>query len=372
MNVSNAFFSRRKFLTHASYFGGLYAMASQFPFPAVARSLSDDPRIAQTPIADAGFASVRKIGDGLYSTISDPSKGMQTRSNGGFLVGKDAALLLEGYQTPAGAKFQWDTFRSVSQIPVMGALDTHYHFDHSMGNSFYGANGVDVWAHANVADRMIHEYGSMQSMDKAALFAPMEKRVSDAKSELQKKHAQDDLGFFKGVYQAATSAIIAIPNKPINPANFPVHLDLGQMPIILEAFPGHSGTDVIVRVPEHKVVYTGDLLFNGIFPVCFDSQATVSGWRATLKTFAGYDKDTIFSPGHGAICGQDGIQRMRDEFDDISEYSEKKYKAGVPVQDAVDNYMIPDKFKAVYVMAWDFTIGSVISNLYTEWGGKFS
>ena len=372
MNASNAFFSRRKFLTHASYFGGLYALASQFPFPAVAHSLSDDPHIAQTPIADAGFASVRKIGDGLYSTISDPSKGMQTRCNGGFLVGKDSALLLEGYQTPAGAKFQWDTFRGVSQIPAMGALNTHYHYDHSMGNSFYGVSGVNIWAHANVPDRMIHEYGALQSMDKAAAIAPLEKILKDAKTDSQKQHAKDDLGFFNGVYEAANSALIAVPNKRINPANFPLHLDLGHMPIILETFPGHSGTDVIVRVPEQKVVFAGDLVFNGIFPVCFDSQATVSGWRATLKTFAGYDKDTIFSPGHGAICGQDGIQRMRDQFDDISEYAEKKYKAGAPVQDAVDNYVIPDKFKGVYVMAWDFTIGSIITKLYAEWGGKLS
>jgi glyoxylase-like metal-dependent hydrolase (beta-lactamase superfamily II) len=370
MNGSNTAVSRRKFLTKASYFGGLYAISSQFPVNAVARALADDPRIAQTPIVDAGFASIRKIGDGLYSTISDPSKGMQTRCNGGFLVGKDSALLLEGYQTPAGAKFQWDTFHKLSQVPVMGALNTHYHFDHSMGNSFYGTNGVNIWAHAAVANRMVQEYGPLQSMDKAAVFAPMEKRVSDAKSEIEKKHAQEDLGFFGGVYSAATSGIIALPNKPLNPASFPVHLDLGHMPIILETFPGHSGTDVIVRVPEQKVVYAGDLIFNGIFPVCFDSQATVSGWRSTLKTFASYDKDTIFSPGHGALCGQEGVQEMRDEFDDISEYAEKKYKAGVPVQDAVDGYIIPEKFKTVMVLAWDFTIGPIISKLYAEWGAK--
>ena len=56
---------------------------------------------------------------------------------GGFLVGPDAALLVEGFATPAGAAFQMDALRMVSQGADKGALDTHYHLDHSMGNAFY-------------------------------------------------------------------------------------------------------------------------------------------------------------------------------------------------------------------------------------------
>jgi cyclase len=80
---------------------------------------------------------------------------------------------------------------------------------------------------------------------------------------------------------------------------------------------------VIVRVPDQKVVYTGDLIFNGSFPACFDEKATISGWRATLKTFASWNKDTIFVPGHGQLGGPEGVQRLRDVFDDISDKPKK-------------------------------------------------
>src|SRR5213593_1321947 len=129
-----------------------------------------DTRISKTPLVDKGFASVRKIGNGLYATISDPSKGPTTICNGGFLAGKDAALLIEGFTTAAGASFQMDALRMVSQVPVKGALDTHYHFDHSMGNAFYGANGVPIWAHANVANRIVESYGVLQGADQAAIL----------------------------------------------------------------------------------------------------------------------------------------------------------------------------------------------------------
>src|SRR2546430_12765869 len=94
-------------------------------------------RVSQTPIVDKGFASVRKVGEGLYATISDPSKGYQTLCNGGFLAGKDGALMIEGFGSAAGATFQLGALRMVRQVALRGALDTPYHFVHSLGNGVY-------------------------------------------------------------------------------------------------------------------------------------------------------------------------------------------------------------------------------------------
>src|SRR5262245_57702825 len=146
--------SRRKFLSQGSYLGAMYAAASMIPLRALAGTLVEDSRIAATPLVDKGFASVRKIGDGLYATVSDTSKGLVTMCNGGFLAGKDAGLLVEGFVSAAGAAFQYETFRSLSKAPVLGAIDTHYHFDHSCGNAFYGANGMALWAHAATGRRI--------------------------------------------------------------------------------------------------------------------------------------------------------------------------------------------------------------------------
>ena len=57
-------FSRRKFLIQASYLGALYGIAGSFPLKGLGAPLFDDSRISATPIVDAGFASVRKIGEG--------------------------------------------------------------------------------------------------------------------------------------------------------------------------------------------------------------------------------------------------------------------------------------------------------------------
>jgi len=360
-------FTRRSFLVKTSCFGASYAVAKLIPMPALGAELASDSRVSPTPIVDKGFASVRKIGNGLYATISDPSKGNTTICNGGFLAGKDGALLIEGFTTPAGAAFQMDALRMVSQVPVKGALDTHYHFDHSMGNSFYGANSVQLWAHATAAKRIVENYAPMQGADREAALGPFEKRVKDAKSDAERAHAQSDLNAVTGVFQVASATVLGLPNHPIDAAKLPMPIDLGGLTAVLESFPGHSGTDMIVRVPEQNVVYTGDLLFSGWYPVCFDEKATISGWRDTLKKFAAFDKDTLFVPGHGQICGQEGIVSIREVFDDIAGQAEKMYKAGVPAEEAQHRYAVPDKFKNFPIFAWGFTIGPAITKLYAEW-----
>jgi glyoxylase-like metal-dependent hydrolase (beta-lactamase superfamily II) len=368
--VNPGLFSRRSFLAKTSCFGAFYAVAKLIPLPALAEELASDSRVSPTPIVDKGFASVRKIGDGLYATISDTSKGFTTVCNGGFLAGKDGALLIEGYTTPGGAAFQMDALRMVSQVPVKGALDTHYHFDHSMGNSFYGANGVPLWAHATTAKRIVDNYVPLQGLDKAAALGPYEKRIKDAKSDAERAHAQSDLNAVAGVFQIANASVLGLPNHPIDPAKLPMPIDLGGLTAVIESYPGHSGTDIIVRVPAQNVIYTGDLLFSGWYPVCFDEKATISGWRETLKKFAAFDKDTLFVPGHGQICGQDGIATLREVFDDIAGQAEKMFKAGIPAEEAQHRYAVPDKFKNFPIYAWGFTIGPTITKLYAEWGAK--
>jgi glyoxylase-like metal-dependent hydrolase (beta-lactamase superfamily II) len=126
----------------------------------------------------------------------------------------------------------------------------------------------------------------------------------------------------------------------------PVNLDLGGLTAVVEAYPGHSGTDLIVRVPAQNGVYTGDLLFNNMYPVAFDEQATVSGWRSTLKTFLSWDKDTIFVPGHGQLSGRGGVQLSLDLFDDVAAQAKSSTNPGCPRKMPPSNTLFQTSSKA--------------------------
>ena len=361
-------FSRRTFLAGTSSMGALYAASRLAPLAALAEPLADDPRIAKQPIADKGFASIRKIGDGLYATIADRSKGLQARCNGGFLIGRDAAIIVEGFQTTTGAAFQLDTLRTVTQLPVRAAINTHWHFDHTLGNSVYGGAGIPIWAHADAASRMAAVYPKWQAEDLATFLAPWGKRVSEAKTDSQREHAKSDIEGLTGMFKPVSEAVLALPNHPLDPAKMPMKIDLGGLTIIIETYIGHTDTDLIFRVPEQNVVYTGDLLTGGQYPVNINGYPTQ--WRATLAKFATFDRSTLFVPGHGPIFGQEGVAEMRGCFDDLAEQAEKSYKAGVPAEEAVERYVVPDRYKNYRQFSWGFAIGRTIEQFYAEWSGK--
>jgi glyoxylase-like metal-dependent hydrolase (beta-lactamase superfamily II) len=333
--------------------------------PALAATVAQDPRVSQTALADQGFASVRKIGNGVYATISDPSKGSQTLCNGGFLVGRDSALCIEAFASPAGASFQMDALRQVSRVPVQAALDTHYHYDHTMGNSFYGGLSIPVWAQFRTAMRMGQTYGLVQNQPAETFLRGFEGAVKEAKTDVQRQRAQGNLDAAIGMRDVICSSLVAFPNRPISGSNANPTFDLGGLSAVVEMHNGHSATDVIVRIPDQHIVFTGDLLFSSWYPETFDSAFNL--WRATLATFAGYEKDTIFVPGHGPICGQDGVALARAVLDDLTEQADKLFDAGVTVDEATDRYVVPDRFKSFHIYSWAFTIGAAMNRLYFDW-----
>jgi glyoxylase-like metal-dependent hydrolase (beta-lactamase superfamily II) len=357
-------YSRRSFLAQTSCFGAAMALAKFFPSPLLAEAIAQDPRVAATPLLDKGFAATRKIGEGVYATIADPSKGMEVLSNGGFIVGREAALLIEGHHTPAGAAFELEALRMVSQAPVRAALDTHYHFDHSFGNAFYGAQRIPILGHAKCAPMMVERYASLQAGGAAALLVPYEQAVQNAKSALEKEHAQGDLQAAQFLASSALGVALTLPNQPLDPAKMPMTIDLGGVKAVMETYYGHTPTDVIVRVPEQNIVFAGDLLFNGSYPVAFDGN--MAGWIKALDTFSKWGKETLFVPGHGAVCGQEAVAQERAVFEDLSNHAQKMFKAGVPWQEAAQRYVIPEKFTTLRYFSWGFCIGGAIAHFYDE------
>jgi glyoxylase-like metal-dependent hydrolase (beta-lactamase superfamily II) len=339
------------------------AVAARYavPLPALAPAIAQDARVS-APLVDKGFASVRQIAPGAYAIVSDTSKGPQTVCNGGLLAGKDGALVIEGFMSPAGAAFAVETLRGLTKVPVRAALNSHYHFDHSFGNAYYGAQAIPVWAHAGAARLMAERYATLQGQEKSAILAPYDKKVKEAADPAARQRAEGNLGAYTFLVDAVQSTVLALPSLHLDRARLPQPVDLGGVKAVLEAHPGHTPTDIIVRLPEHNLTFAGDLIFNGSYPVTFD--ADMADWRKVMNTFAGYGKDALFVPGHGQVCGQEGITRQISVMDDLGAQAEKLYIAGVPVSEAVDRYVVPEPFKTLNLFAWTFCIEGAIRNYY--------
>src|SRR3546814_11165556 len=85
---------------------------------------------------------------------------------------------------------------------------------------------------------------------------------------------------------------------------------------LVDVGPAHTASDVLVHVPEDRVVYTGDILFNGGHPAIW--AGPVGTWIKAFDTILDWNVAVIV-PGHGPIREKDVVRTFTDPPPDSQE-----------------------------------------------------
>ena len=78
---------------------------------------------------------------------------------------------------------------------------------------------------------------------------------------------------------------------------------------LIHVGPAHTEGDLIVHLPEHKVVFAGDVLFRLCTPIGWEG--TYQRWIEALDFIVGLEPDVVV-PGHGPLCGVEGPTEMKE------------------------------------------------------------
>jgi len=315
--------------------------------------------LQDTVVLDKGFAKVIQIAEGVWATIADPSKGPQCVSNGGVITGEGGAILFEGHMQPAGAALEIEAAKLVSKGPIRAAFNSHFHYDHTFGNSAYADQRISIVAHPDTPKMMREQYIAIKGKT-GVKAAAIEKQMASATSDLERAHLEADLAAAPLLATTIEEATITLPTDAMTRER----IQIGGLVVAIDAKPGHTPTDLVVSVPERAVIFTGDLVQHGMYPVAID--ANMTAWRKVLDEFLKEPVSTRFVPGHGSVCGVKEVRAFADVFDDLREHAETMMKAGVPVREAQHRYVVPARFKDRYVYSWGFTIGASVAKYYEE------
>ena len=109
-----------------------------------------------------------------------------------------------------------------------------------------------------------------------------------------------------------------------------IELDGARVELIAVG-PAHTQGDVLVHLPEQRVVFTGDVLFRLCTPIGWDG--TYANWCAALDRIVALDPEVVV-PGHGPICGTEGPQEMKAYLEYVLAESRGHFEAGRSELDA--------------------------------------
>ena len=236
-----------------------------------------------------------EVSDGIFAWVQHD--GTWWINNAGFLVADSGVVAVDACSTEARTRALIEGIRTVTTQPVRTLVNTHHHGDHTFGNYLF--EPATIVGHERVRDG-IRGWGPPRS-------APFWTDVDWGEIRL----SPPMLTFTEGVDVWSGDLRCEIR-----------HLGMRA----------HTDNDSVVWIPERRVLFSGDLAFNGGTP--FLLQGSVTGARQTLERLLALDPEIVV-PGHGQVCGPEVLQQCADYLDFVLDTARAGMAAGLtPLQTA--------------------------------------
>ena len=223
--------------------------------------------------------------------------------NIGIILGTDAALVVDTGMGPANGQKVLDCAKRLADDRPLILTLTHFHPEHGFGAQvFKGAARI----HYNRTQR----------------------------DELAAK-GEGYLGMFKtfgpGVAAALEGTKLVEPDDVYEGAS--TTIDLGGRTVELRTWGlAHTAGDQVVWLPQERILFTGDLAEERIFPIFpwfppNDADIDGARWAQVLGELIAWNP-AIVVPGHGDLGGAEILKAVRDYMVDLGRRVAAERKSG--------------------------------------------
>ena len=235
-------------------------------------------------------------------------------------------------------------------------IDTHFHFDHALGNEAFDLALVI----GHDATRAQLGPDALQGRTVATFAAGIPAQAAKARSDATK---ESDPGKREGLLRRAASldayghelaTMRATPPELTFSGSLTLWLGSREVRLI-HLGRGHTAGDIVVYLPKERVIGTGDL-FNGY--IGYMGDAYVDEWAETLGRLAELDFETVI-PGHGGpFQGKAAIVPVQACLRDIWRQTERLKREDVTPEQAarrVDLRAHASRFPQFTEVGFEFT-----------------
>ncbi len=274
---------------------------------------------------------LERLGNGIYVILHpDATTDWSTNttdwphSNVGIIIGDTAVLVVDSDYLPSRAKADIALIRTITRKPVRYLVNTHWHGDHTHGNSVYRDSfpGIAIVGARDNRDLIeINQArfpafmtpGSVrgqQIRDLEQLRARGQDSAGHALSPSERARLALNISQRRGEIEELSKLKVAPPTLLFDKE---LRIDLGNRPVILHNWGrANSPNDVSIYVPSERVLFTGDIL---VHPVPYAWRSYPTHWRRVLREIETIPVVALV-PGHGPVQHDHGYTRLVRELMD--------------------------------------------------------
>jgi cyclase len=199
--------------------------------------------------------NVMKLAEGVWAAEVDGG------ANVGWFLASDGVVVVDSGNDAATARAVLAKIAETTGKPVRYLVLTHAHGDHAGGIPTFAAAGARIVCQENAAPAA------------ASLLQPGAGKTSEGVVAIS-----DRMVFFGGARRAA----------------------------VYYLGPGHTSGDLVILLPEEKILFAGDLVLHGKLPYLQSADADPHGWEQILTRLGGLDVAKVV-PGHGTVSERQAI-----------------------------------------------------------------
>jgi len=236
-------------------------------------------------------------------TITSLSQGLYVFSGDGgnvtAIVDDGSTLLIDSGLASRISELSDAIFRTTMR-PVTRLVNTHWHFDHTGGNTYFGSSGVAIIAQENV------------------------------KKELSSAEDVPFVGLRDGHYPPQ-----ALPGLTYQSS---LTLQQGSQKLTLENYgAAHTDGDTVIYISPANVVVVGDIFSNHFYPIIdLSSRGSIDGVIHSIdQILAQTDEQTKIVPGHGSVTTRANLQDYRDMLVQVRQRIKDLVAAGKTMDEVV-------------------------------------
>jgi len=283
-----------------------------------------------------------KLADGVYGCIH--KLGGKSICNSGIIDNGKETLIFDTFLSPSAAQELLDVVEKFDLSPIKYVINSHSHNDHIRGNQVFPSE-VEIISTSQTAE-LIKKWEPLD-IEEEKKYAPSRFSYYDS---LYKAYDGDTTArefkqilMWRPYYQtlAESHKVIQtrLPNLIIE--NKQEFNGPDRRVQIISKGQGHTESDLILYLPDEKILFTGDLVFNQCHP--YLAHGSLSDWKNYLKYLDSLNIVSVI-PGHGQPGSKEILNSMREYILTVENLASEMHNQKLTI-DQTEDIEIPEQYK---------------------------
>lgn len=285
---------------------------------------------------------VHELADGVLACIH--SFGGKAICNAAIIDNGNYSVIFDSFLSPEAAEDLKDTLKAYAFSPLKYVINSHYHNDHIRGNQVF-ADHAEFISTQRTAE-LIKEREPLEIADEQTYAADQYKfydslfqNYSGSPEDREFQRLLMWRPYFEVLSKSAKEIETIVPEIFVYDT---MHLDGPKRSIqLISKGAGHTESDLIAYLPDDRILFAGDLIFNACHPYVGNGNLdSLLNWYTFLNSL---DIDIVI-PGHGEPGSKELVQTMNEYIENLILLSDQWKQSGKTTED-LETLEIPQVYR---------------------------